>query len=116
MRFYFLYLRLCFRAHGDTDLIEHLQRKLGARRFRGSQEGKKTHPLLHLARDDNERASSIDEQRIEGAKHGRCRTLEWQRKTRSYLFFQACSDIWFPWKIKLVSRVMGNLPAQFGEH
>lgn len=49
-------------------------------------------------------------------KHGRCRTLEWQRKARSYLFFQACSDIWFPRKIKLVSRVMGNLPARFGEH
>ncbi|XP_061368144.1 NADH-ubiquinone oxidoreductase chain 5-like, partial [Gastrolobium bilobum] len=28
-----------------------------------------------------------------GPKHGRCRTLEWQRKGRSYLFFQACSDI-----------------------
>ncbi|KAK7322018.1 hypothetical protein VNO80_35202 [Phaseolus coccineus] len=51
-----------------------------------------------------------------GPKHGRCRTLEWQRKGRSYLFFQACSDIWFPRKIKLVSRVMGNLPARFGEH
>nr|QKI31997.1 cytochrome c biogenesis FN [Ombrophytum subterraneum] len=36
---------------------------------RGSREGKKTHPLLllHLARDDKERASSIDEQRIDGA-------------------------------------------------
>ena len=31
-------------------------------------------------------------------------------------FFQACSDIRFPRKIKLVSRVMGNLPARFGEH
>nr|KAJ0204975.1 hypothetical protein LSAT_V11C500234950 [Lactuca sativa] len=40
---------------------------LGARRFRGSREGKRTHPLLHLARDDKERASSIDEQRIDGA-------------------------------------------------
>ncbi|KAI3664705.1 hypothetical protein L1987_89522 [Smallanthus sonchifolius] len=30
-------------------------------------EGKRTHPLLHLARDDKERASSIDEQRIDGA-------------------------------------------------
>nr|UFX34243.1 cytochrome c biogenesis FN [Zygophyllum fabago] len=38
---------------------------LGARR--GSREGKRTHPLLHLARDDQERASSIDEQRIDGA-------------------------------------------------
>ncbi|WOL04438.1 NADH dehydrogenase subunit 5 [Canna indica] len=27
-----------------------------------------------------------------GPKHGRCRTLEWQRKARPYLFFQACSD------------------------
>ncbi|CAL0327734.1 unnamed protein product [Lupinus luteus] len=26
------------------------------------------------------------------------------------------SDIRFPWKIKLVSRVMGNLPARFEEH
>ena len=40
---------------------------LGARRSRGSGEGKRTHPLLHLARDDKERASSIDEQRIDGA-------------------------------------------------
>ncbi|CAN0930435.1 hypothetical protein LINPERHAP2_LOCUS3202 [Linum perenne] len=51
-----------------------------------------------------------------GPKHGRCRTLEWQRKAGSYLFFQACSDMRFPRKIKLVSRVMGNLPARFGEH
>ncbi|GAU19282.1 hypothetical protein TSUD_335680 [Trifolium subterraneum] len=29
---------------------------------------------------------------------------------------KACSDIRFPRKIKLVSRVMGNLPARFGEH
>ncbi|KAL0392977.1 UNVERIFIED_CONTAM: putative cytochrome c biosynthesis protein [Sesamum radiatum] len=28
------------------------------------REGKRTHPLLHLARDDKERASFIDEQRI----------------------------------------------------
>lgn len=41
---------------------------LGARRSRGSREGKRrTHPLLHLARNDKERASSIDEQRIDGA-------------------------------------------------
>nr|AFI44290.1 cytochrome c biogenesis FN [Silene vulgaris]AFI44318.1 cytochrome c biogenesis FN [Silene vulgaris] len=40
---------------------------LAARRSRGSREGKRTHPLLHLARDDKERASSIDEQRIDGA-------------------------------------------------
>ncbi|KAK1383723.1 hypothetical protein POM88_021458 [Heracleum sosnowskyi] len=40
---------------------------LGARRSRGSREGKMTHPLLHLARDDKERASSIDEQRIDEA-------------------------------------------------
>nr|UPH84022.1 cytochrome c maturase subunit Fn [Garcinia mangostana] len=40
---------------------------LDARRSRGSREGKKTHPLLHLARDDKERASSIDEKRIDGA-------------------------------------------------
>nr|YP_011014914.1 CcmFn [Hancornia speciosa]WQB60285.1 CcmFn [Hancornia speciosa] len=32
-----------------------------------SREGKRTHPLLHLARDDKERAPSIDEQRIDGA-------------------------------------------------
>ncbi|KAM3304044.1 hypothetical protein P3S67_015076 [Capsicum chacoense] len=37
---------------------------LGARRFRGSREGKR---MLHLTRDDKERASSIDEQRINGA-------------------------------------------------
>ena len=40
---------------------------LGAGRSRGSREGKRTHPLLHLARDEKERASSIDEQRIDGA-------------------------------------------------
>ena len=33
----------------------------------GTREGKRTHPLLHLARDDKERASFIDEQRIDGA-------------------------------------------------
>nr|GEX52266.1 cytochrome c biogenesis FN1, mitochondrial [Tanacetum cinerariifolium] len=32
-----------------------------------NHEGKRTHPLLHLARDDKERASSIDEQRIDRA-------------------------------------------------
>jgi hypothetical protein len=32
-----------------------------------------------------------------GPKHGGCRTLEWQRKAGSYLFFQA--DIRFPRKI-----------------
>uniref|UniRef100_K3Z2I6 NADH-ubiquinone oxidoreductase chain 5 n=1 Tax=Setaria italica TaxID=4555 RepID=K3Z2I6_SETIT len=49
-----------------------------------------------------------------GPKHGRCRTLEWQRKARPYFFCQACSyiSIRFPQKIKLVSRVMGNLPAR----
>nr|AQK77853.1 cytochrome c biogenesis FN [Lophophytum mirabile subsp. bolivianum] len=43
---------------------------LGARRSRGSRERKRTHPLLHLARDDKEIASSIDEQRIDGALLG----------------------------------------------
>nr|UXG53619.1 cytochrome c biogenesis FN [Tolypanthus maclurei] len=38
---------------------------LGARRSRGSREGKRMSPLLHLARDDNFH-SSIDEQRIVG--------------------------------------------------
>ncbi|KAL1806790.1 hypothetical protein ACET3Z_029858 [Daucus carota] len=33
----------------------------------GSQEGKRMSPLLRLARDDKERASSIDEQWIDGA-------------------------------------------------
>lgn len=33
----------------------------------GSREGKRTNLLLHLARDEKERASSIDEQRIDGA-------------------------------------------------
>ncbi|KAH0743450.1 hypothetical protein KY290_031443 [Solanum tuberosum] len=37
---------------------------LGARRSRGSREGK---GMLHLARDDKERPSSIDEQRIDRA-------------------------------------------------
>ncbi|KAG5576436.1 hypothetical protein H5410_056570 [Solanum commersonii] len=37
---------------------------LGVRRSHGSREGKR---MLHLARDDKERASSIDEQRIDGA-------------------------------------------------
>jgi cytochrome c biogenesis factor len=40
---------------------------LGARRSRGAREGRRTHTLLHLARDDKERAESIDEQRIDGA-------------------------------------------------
>ena len=40
---------------------------LGARRSRGSREGKRTHLLLHLARDEKERASSTDEQRIDSA-------------------------------------------------
>nr|YP_010921714.1 cytochrome c biogenesis factor N [Pinellia ternata]WIM35488.1 cytochrome c biogenesis factor N [Pinellia ternata] len=40
---------------------------LGAGRSSGSREGKKTHLLLHLARDEKERAESIDEQRIDGA-------------------------------------------------
>lgn len=40
---------------------------LGARRSRGSREGKRTHLLLHLPRDEKERASSIDEQRIDSA-------------------------------------------------
>nr|ULQ69195.1 cytochrome c biogenesis FN [Dapsilanthus disjunctus]ULQ69213.1 cytochrome c biogenesis FN [Dapsilanthus disjunctus] len=40
---------------------------LGAGRSRGSREGKRTNLLLHLARDEKERASSIDEQRIDGA-------------------------------------------------
>nr|QJS07747.1 cytochrome c biogenesis FN1 [Odontarrhena argentea] len=35
--------------------------------WRSRREGKRTHPLLHLARDDKERALSIDEQRIDGA-------------------------------------------------
>ncbi|KAI5015584.1 hypothetical protein ZWY2020_056974 [Hordeum vulgare] len=40
---------------------------LGAGRYRGSREGKSTNLLLHLARDEKERASSIDEQQIDGA-------------------------------------------------
>nr|WGU13467.1 cytochrome c biogenesis Fn [Macroclinium aurorae] len=40
---------------------------LGAGLSRGSQEGKRTNLLLHLARDEKERASSSDEQRIDGA-------------------------------------------------
>nr|YP_009493669.1 cytochrome c biogenesis FN [Codonopsis lanceolata]AWN57614.1 cytochrome c biogenesis FN [Codonopsis lanceolata] len=40
----------------------------GARRSRDSREGKRTHPFLHLARDDKERASSIAEERIDGVK------------------------------------------------
>jgi hypothetical protein len=40
---------------------------LGAGRSRGSREGKRTNLLLHLARDEKERASSIDEQQIDGA-------------------------------------------------
>ncbi|KAI3664534.1 hypothetical protein L1987_89707 [Smallanthus sonchifolius] len=48
--------------------LKHLKENLVSFwRFRGSREGKRTHPLLHLARDDKERASSIDEQRIDGA-------------------------------------------------
>nr|ULQ69700.1 cytochrome c biogenesis protein ccmFN [Juncus himalensis] len=40
---------------------------LGAGDSRGSREGKRTHLLLHLARDEKERASSRDEKRIDGA-------------------------------------------------
>lgn len=40
---------------------------LGAGRSHGSREGNRTNLLLHLARDEKERASSIDEQRIDGA-------------------------------------------------
>nr|YP_006280920.1 cytochrome c biogenesis FN [Spirodela polyrhiza]AFI54930.1 cytochrome c biogenesis FN [Spirodela polyrhiza] len=40
---------------------------LGAGRSSGSREGKRTHLLLHLARDEKDRAPSIDEQRIDGA-------------------------------------------------
>ncbi|KAG6467755.1 hypothetical protein ZIOFF_074407 (mitochondrion) [Zingiber officinale] len=40
---------------------------LGAGRSRGLREGKRTHLLLHLARDEKERAESIDEERIDGA-------------------------------------------------
>ena len=40
---------------------------LGAGHSRGSREGKRTNFLLHLPRDEKERASSIDEQRIDGA-------------------------------------------------
>ncbi|KAK1651708.1 hypothetical protein QYE76_069513 [Lolium multiflorum] len=40
---------------------------LGAGRSRGSREGKRTNLLLHLTRDEKERASSIDEQQIDGA-------------------------------------------------
>nr|AKJ25514.1 cytochrome c maturase subunit Fn [Geranium nodosum] len=39
----------------------------GARRSCSLREGKRTHPFLHLVRDEKERASSIDEQRIDGA-------------------------------------------------
>ena len=37
-----------------------------AQRVATEREGKRMSPLLHLARDDKERASSIDEQRIVG--------------------------------------------------
>nr|QPK67033.1 cytochrome c biogenesis Fn [Hypseocharis bilobata] len=40
---------------------------LGAGRSRGFREGKRTHPFLHLVRDEKERASSISEERIDGA-------------------------------------------------
>ncbi|KAJ3675064.1 hypothetical protein LUZ61_021811 [Rhynchospora tenuis] len=40
---------------------------LGAGDSCGSREGKRTNLLLHLARDEKERASSIDEKRIDGA-------------------------------------------------
>ncbi|KAI5640993.1 hypothetical protein M9H77_00154 [Catharanthus roseus] len=40
---------------------------LGARRSRGSREGKRTHPLLHLAGDDKERAPLIRCSSIDGA-------------------------------------------------
>lgn len=40
---------------------------LGPRRSRGSKEVKRTHPFFYLARDDKERASFIDEERIDGA-------------------------------------------------
>ena len=40
---------------------------LGAGRSSGSREGKRTHLLLHLARDEKDRAESINKQRIDGA-------------------------------------------------
>jgi hypothetical protein len=40
---------------------------LGVGRSHGSREGKRTNLLLHLARDEKERASSIDEQQIDRA-------------------------------------------------
>nr|WEI34508.1 cytochrome c maturation protein FN [Saururus chinensis] len=40
---------------------------LGARRSRGSREGKRTHLFLDMARDEKERASYIDEQRSQSA-------------------------------------------------
>ncbi|KAI4999213.1 hypothetical protein ZWY2020_060074 [Hordeum vulgare] len=40
---------------------------LGGGPSRGSRKGKRTNLLLHLARDEKERASSIDEQHIDGA-------------------------------------------------
>ena len=71
---------------------------------------------LHALFETTKAGDSFIREGKKGPKHGGCRTLEWQRKARPYLFFQACSDIRFPRKIKLVSRVMGNLPARFGEH
>nr|ULQ69416.1 cytochrome c biogenesis protein ccmFN [Georgeantha hexandra] len=55
-----------FNAPLDPVLIIRLALP-GAGRSRGSREGKRTNLLLHLARDEKERASSIDEQQIDGA-------------------------------------------------
>jgi hypothetical protein len=49
-----------------------------------------------------------------GPKHGRCRTHELSGKGITRPLFPG--DRGVPRKIKLVSRVMGNLPARFGEH
>lgn len=62
------------RSHGPALFYAPLYPKmsfalLGAscRAGGGSREGKRTHLLLHLARDEKERAESIDKQRIDGA-------------------------------------------------
>ncbi|WJX57335.1 hypothetical protein P8452_42906 [Trifolium repens] len=59
---------LCYRGRPQSHNVSKRGGHREVLRSRGSREGKRrTHPLLHLARYDKERASSIDEQRIDGA-------------------------------------------------
>ncbi|KAK4364421.1 hypothetical protein RND71_015779 [Anisodus tanguticus] len=73
----------------------------------------------HVYLRDCPRAEECPHEFVESRSHG---LLEWRlveddvMQENVYEKAIACSDIRFPRKIKLVSHVMGNLPARFGEH